>query len=273
MTNAARNRLLAAIALVVIAMAGGWHFVLSPKRAEITAAEAQQEQARQTLQTAQATLNTGKEAVEAYREARPMVVRLGRIVPTRDDTASLLVQLKSISKKSGAKLTEYRVQAAADAGAAAATQGADISAPGAAAGGEGDARETAATAPAVSPGSAMIEGGLARTTLALTLTGTYKQLERFLREVQRLAVINGEEVESTKGRLFVIDGVAYVPEGEPDSAKKNVKLKATMNASVFYAPPLETPSPAAAGAPAPAGDPAAGGGGNGTGTAAIGGVR
>lgn len=255
-----RDRLMITVVATLVLLAGYWMLLLTPKREEAADAETQVNVARQTLTTAQQRLSTGQEAQKRFRRDRATVLRLGRVLPASDDTPTVLTQLDAIARKHDITFTSYAIEGGGDGGSAASAAPAPTTPAG-----QGEASSTAAVAPLYPPGSSSTGGGLGRTPLKIELTGTYFDLERFLRDVQRFAVMSAKgDDASAKGRLFVVDGVNY----QPDPAKAG-RLKAELYASTYFAPSIEapaTPDPGTGTGAAPV-TPAT------SGTAAIGGLR
>lgn len=270
MTKKDRTMLLAVLAVVMIG--GAWMLLISPQRKAAADSRAQVNAAKQQLVDAQADLDAGKTAQDAFRRDRVAIVKLGRVVPESDDIPTLLLQLRSIAKRHKVEFNKFELAQLTGGGPATPTGTTPTEGTSSVVGGPGSTgtegpSTTDAVAPLYPPGSTEIAGGLGRTSIALTLKGDYFNLERFLRAAQRFAVITAEQTKAT-GRLMIVDGFSYKVDDETG------KLEAKMSASVYFAPPVEVPSaPASAGAPAAT--PAAGTtpAGTGTGTAAIGGVK
>ncbi len=257
-----RDRTLLAV-VMFIALAGGyWFLLLAPKRQAAADAESKVTAAQQSLQAAQQRLSSGQAAQERFRKDRQTVVKLGRVVPTTDDTPTVLTQLSAIARKHDITFLAYTLASEGSSAPSSVTEtsGSPVVS-------EDEPSSTDAVAPLYPPGSVTMDGGLGRTPLTIQLRGSYFDLERFLRAVQRFAVLS-ENTERTKanGRLFIVDGINYAPiEGEGGAGM----LTAELHASVYFAPKLETPATSATGVDpaAPVVEPAAGG------AAALGGIR
>lgn len=224
--------------IFVVLAAAYWFLLLTPKRDSAASAQQEVQVARQSLTDAQQRLTSGQEAQKRFRRDRATVLRLGRVLPATDDTPTVLTQLDAIARKHDIVFTSYAVEGGGGAGAAPAAPAPTTPAP------EGEAKSTAAVAPLFPPGSETTGGGLGRTALKIELRGTYFDLERFLREVQRFAVMSesGDNARA-KGRLFVVDGVNYKPQGEDGKS-----LEAELFASTYFAPAIDTPAAPDAGA-------------------------
>jgi hypothetical protein len=203
-------------------------------------------------------------------------------VPESDDIPTLLTQLELLAKREKVRFTSYSVDASGASSSTAAPAETGTT-PSATATGT---RSTDTVAPLYTPGSVEVSGGLARTPIAIKLTGTYFHLERYLRSVQRFAVISAKRTDA-KGRLIIVDGFSYAPIGgetvtaDVKDKKLVVKesrsplLNASLSASVYYAPPVTAPPTTGSGAADPsAATPAAGATpSTSTGAAAVGGLR
>lgn len=265
-----RDRLMLLVVLAVAMLGGFWMLILNPQRKAAVDAQAKVETARTQLTAAQQQLSSARQAEDAYRRDRTTVVKLGRVVPETDDIPTLLTQLSALARKEKVQFNAYSLSSGgASSGSAASTDSTD-SAAGAT---EAPSKSsTAAVAPLFPPGSVEISGGLGRTPIALELTGQYFELERYLRAVQRFAVLS-QKRSTSGGRLMVVDGFSYIfDEAEGNQNRRKPELKATLSASVYFAPPLEVPDSAGAGADASAA-PAPSSTGSATGPATIGGLR
>lgn len=263
-----------AIILVGFVMA-----VLKPQRQAATEAKAQVETARTALVNAQAKVTSGKAAQEAFKRDRATIVKIGRAVPETDDIPTLITQLETLAKRYDVYFIKYSIgtSTGGDAGGSASSSSASSSSTAKQGGGESNS-STNAVAPLYPPGSIEMTGGLGRTPIILGLRGTYFNLEKYLRAVQRFAVLSAKS-ERAKGRLMIVDGFSYKA-GDLVfwGAKKEQTeryLEAELGASVYFAPPLEAPGTASPSAPAAsAATPAAAASpSTSTGTATVGGLR
>jgi Tfp pilus assembly protein PilO len=180
-------RILLVAVLAVLAVGGYWKLALAPKRAEaqdlakqVAAADAQVAQSRSLLVTYQG-------AQGQYKTNFATVVRLGKAVPSDDDTRSLVVQLDAAAKRSGTAFDNI-----------------DISSSGAAA-------TTAASSPtaAVPPGAVSV-GSYAALPVSLAFSGDFRTLENFLGRVQRFVTLKGNDV-LVDGRLMRVESLSLQP--------------------------------------------------------------
>lgn len=278
-----RDRLMIMTVLGVALLVGFWMMVLTPQRKAAADAQTQVETAKTALTAAQSKVTSGKRAQEAFRKDRATILKIGRAVPETDDIPTLITQLETIAKKYDVYFVKYTVSANPGGGGSAASttttpsSSASASSQVAQPGAKGTNSSTNAVAPLYPPGSTQM-GSLGRTPILIGLRGQYFNLERYLRAVQRFAVLS-QKTEKAKGRLMIVDGFSYKAGDlvfrKVNGKKENTErwLEAELGASVYFAPPLETPSTAspsapAAGAPAPAAASTTS-----TGTAAVGGLR
>ncbi|MEN0012675.1 MAG: hypothetical protein AAGC46_04880 [Solirubrobacteraceae bacterium] len=258
-----------------VALLLGFYFaVLSPQKKKETAAKSALASAQQALTTAQQKLTAGRQAQDDFRRDRTTIVKLGRVVPETDDIPTLLTQLSAIADKYHVEFADYSVSTSASSTSTGASTVTPTT-PTSTSKGNGS---TNATAPLFPPGSVSISGGLGRTPIELELNGTYANLEKYLRAVERFAVIEGKH-SSTTGRLMVVDAFGYEFAADKANAKiKNVwephpRLKATLDASIYFAPPLDVPSAASASAAVATTPSATASGSSSTGTATIGSLQ
>lgn len=269
------------LVIAAVAVLGGFYmFILKPRQAAVKEAEAQVTAARQTLSDAQQQANSGKAAQQAFQRDRATLLKIGRVVPENDDIPTLQVQLLRLAKKERVYVTEFNLTGAG--AAASSSPGAtSVTTPqGTTPSGSGS---TDAVAPLYPPGSVQMAGGLGRTPIEIKLKGRFFELEQFLRAVQRYAVISSTRREA-KGRLLVVDGFSYEAsdrafedEGKSKKYPKGTStfLSAKLVASVYFAPPVATPSASSggAGSATPPAGATPGGAGTATGTATAGGLQ
>ena len=274
-----RDRLMLMAVLAVALLGGFWMLVLSPQRKAATEAEAAVATAQSALATAQQQLDAGRKAQSAFRRDRTTIVKLGRVVPETDDIPTLLTNLETLGKKHKVKFTSYNVNSAGGGTSTTAASGgapAKSSSTNTGSATATGSRSTDAVAPVFPPGSVEISGGLGRTPIEVELQGTYFNLEKYLRAVQRFAILSQKQT-TTKGRLMVVDAFSYeFLEGEDNQDSLHPKLKAKLSASVYFAPPLDTPAASGSAGAAPSATPASSGAApssSTTGAAAVGGIK
>ena len=107
------------LVLVVAVLAGGgyWKMVLAPKRVEAADLAERVAVAEAQVAQSQALSTTYRGAQKDYKANYETVVRLGKAVPTDDDTRSLLVQLDASAKRAGADFDSINLNGGASSSA------------------------------------------------------------------------------------------------------------------------------------------------------------
>jgi Tfp pilus assembly protein PilO len=174
------------VALVALgAIFGYWKFELAPKRAE--AAKLEQEIATQQAQLAQtqSLIATYQGARDDYKDNYAKVVRLGKAVPSDDDTRSLVVQLDTAAKRSGVDFDTLNINGAASSG--------------------GAATSTAKVIP-----GAINAGAFSAMPFSLSFSGDFSTLGNFFSRLERFVSLKGDEI-AVSGRLMRVERIALTP--------------------------------------------------------------
>jgi len=147
-----RDRKIAIVLGPLVLLIGFWFLVFSPKRAEVTKADAALVKAEKSRDTALAELSRLSTSKQSFANDYAQLVRLGKAVPNAVDMPSVIVQLDAAARGSDIRLGRIAVvEAEAGAEAAAAPSTAAPAAPG---GGDAAAPAAAGGADAQSaPGS------------------------------------------------------------------------------------------------------------------------
>jgi len=237
-----RGRIAAAALAVVGVMAVCWLGLLAPKRAQVSAAQAQITQAESRRDVAMAAVSQAERARAEYEDDAAPGARLAKAVPADDDVGPLIRQLESIARANKIDFRAVKLVAGAAAPSAAAPPAPPPAAEGEAAGGEdkqgeGAADETAPSAEPVAavvaqppPGAVVGPAGLLTVPFSFTFDGGYAEMQRFLKAVHGLAKSKRGQI-SVKGRLMTIDGfsLAAGPDGFP-------RLQALVSATAYVMP-------------------------------------
>jgi Tfp pilus assembly protein PilO len=198
-------RILLVAVVAVLAVGGYWKLALAPKRVE--AADLAQQVATQKAQLAQTEglIKTYQGAQAAYTANYSSVVRLGKAVPSDDDTRSLVVQLDAAAKRSGVDFDNIDVSS--EGASSAASAGATSSIPG-----------------------AINAGSYQAIPFAFAFTGDFSGLGNFLSRIERFVSLKGDTV-LVNGRLMRLDSISLQPgeNGWPG-------LSAQIKASAFIVP-------------------------------------
>lgn len=210
--------------LVVAALAiGFWVLLLSPKRDEAAKLGTQVEQVESSLAQHESEVSAAEEAREQFPVDYQKLVVLGKAVPSGDETASLLVQVNGIAKRSGVHFKDISLSAEGEAGEAPT----ETSAP-------TGASPTEAAASLLPLGATVGPAGLGVMPYALTFEGTFFQIADFIKGLDSMVKTRDEEV-TVDGRLITVDSFSLSGgkgEGGPTSV-----LTATFNVTTYLTPP------------------------------------
>jgi Tfp pilus assembly protein PilO len=221
-------RILTAAVVAVLAVGGSWKLVLAPKRAQAAELETQVITAQAQLAQTESLIATYQGARDAYKANYATVVRLGKAVPTDDDTRSLVVQLDAAAKRSAVDFDTINVNGG---------------------GGSGDGMS-------VAPG-AVNAGAFSAMPFSFSFSGNYSTLGGFLSRLERFVTVKGEKI-AVNGRLLRVESISLQPgaDGWPG-------LTAQVGASSYIvpenAPSAAAPAPSTSTATAPAGTTASAG--------------
>jgi type II secretory pathway pseudopilin PulG len=227
----ARDRIVLIVVGFAALLAAFWFLAISPKRKETTDVTAQVTAAHQRLETAQASASNAEAARKRYATDYATVARLGKAVPVDDDVPSLVYQLESTAHHNSIDFRSIKLSASPSAAATPAANAANAVA--AANGNTAGASSTtpASAAPAaLPPGAAVGAAGFPTMPFTFDFQGSYFGMQRFLRAIDDLIDVKGEQV-SVKGRLLSVDGFQLKagPEGFP-------KVDATVAATAYLLP-------------------------------------
>jgi Tfp pilus assembly protein PilO len=202
------------VAIVALGAVGGyWKLVLTPKREQIAQLDEQVASAEAQLAQTQQLITTYSGARDAYKANYDTVVRLGKAVPTDDDTRSLVVQLDAAAKRSGVDFDTLNVN-----------------------GGGGSSSSTGSTV-SLAPG-AISAGAFSAMPFNFNFSGEFSTLGDFFSRLERFVTVKGDAV-SVSGRLLRVESISLQP-GE----KGWPALTAQVGASSYIVP--KTTDPAAA---------------------------
>jgi Tfp pilus assembly protein PilO len=192
----ARDRIVLIVVGLAAVMAAFWFMAISPKRKDATDLSAQITQAQTRLDAAQASAAQAESAKSGYRSDYATVARLGKAVPVDDEMPSLVYQLEQIAKAHHVTFDSIKLTGSADAGASAsASSGSSTTTPG------------STVSAALPPGATVGSAGFPTMPFTFDFTGSYFDLQRFLKAMDNLTAVNGTSI-NVKGRLLTVDGVA-----------------------------------------------------------------
>lgn len=228
------TRTLIAILVVAAAAVLFWMLLLSPKMKEKDEIGSEVDSARATLAQSQSELAAAETAKRRFPKNYRQLVLLGKAVPASDETASLLVQLHTISLKTKNDFDSIELSNEGTEEATAATS-------------EGATSATEAEAALLPLGATIGSAGLAVMPYELLFTGSFFHVSDFIKEIDSMVKTEDPSL-SVNGRLMTIDGfsLAESPSGFPN-------LEAHFIVTTYVAPPGQGLTGAA-----PAGVPAEG---------------
>ena len=222
-----QSRILLAVVAAVAASAAFYFLVLSPKRDEVVALDAQIATKKAELATNQQLVADYQTAKTGYRTAYASVVRLGKAVPVDEDVRSLVVQIDGAAKRTDVNFRSINVGGSAGTPAAA---------------------PAPAGGPAVPPGATVGAAGFPVMPFTFSFDGSFYKLSDFFQRLESFVSVRNQNVSVT-GRLLTIDTLTLNPTEYP-------KLTAEVGATSFLVSPMQgltngaTPQGPAVGTPA-----------------------
>lgn len=229
MTKAAgksKNVLIGAMLLIAALATAFWILALSPKREEASKLDAQVKQLEGSLAQHEAEIASSEEAREEFPVDYQHLVVLGKAVPSEDETASLLVQLKHVSDKAHVRFQTLTLEASgsesgSESGSLASAGGEPVSA-------------TEAAASLLPLGASVGPAGLAVMPYQLTFTGDFFKIADFIKGLDSLVKTTNEKV-GVDGRLITVNGFSL----SEDPEMKFPALQATFSVTTYLTPPSE----------------------------------
>jgi Tfp pilus assembly protein PilO len=216
--------IVAMLAVAALAIAF-WVVLLSPKREEAAKLGEQIAQVEASLAQHEAEVTTAEEARKQFPVDYQKLVVLGKAVPAGDETASLLVQVSGIAKRTGVGFKNIALSteggSEAPAAAPAPTAGASVS-------------PTEAAASLLPLGATIGPAGLAVMPYTLSFEGTFFQIADFIKSLDALVKTSNEEV-TVDGRLITVNSFT-LGAGE-DEAGTSSTLAANFNVTTYLTPP------------------------------------
>jgi hypothetical protein len=214
----ARDRTVLIVIGLLAAAAACWFLAISPKRKDAADLNTQVAAAQARLDTANASAATASAAKAKYATDYSTVARLGKAVPVDDEMASLVFQLQSVAKANHIRFDSIKMTGSATAATTTATTQASAvaTAAGASSSTPASTSTPATTSAALPPGATVGAAGFPTMPFSFDFTGSFPNLQRFLKALDDLTTVNGQNI-NVKGRLLTTDGVALTagPAGFP----------------------------------------------------------
>ena len=223
------NERMIIVGVALVALAVGFYLmVLGPKRDKASGLKDQVDQLNGSITAAQQQVSYGEQARKDFPKYYGRMVVLGKAVPAESDTASLLVQLNSLSDQSKVDLRAIALNGGgSEGGSGTATSSTPTSPTGAASTASAASTSsstaptsttassststavpaTEATAAALPIGSVVGPAGLPTFPYTLNLHGSYFDIANFIGKIDGLVKpVSGGDQLSPDGRLLTVDG-------------------------------------------------------------------
>jgi hypothetical protein len=194
----ARDRLMIAGVLLVVALAGFWFFAFAPKRQQAAALQTKIDAANSRLAEAQRGAAAAEQARGRYHADYAEVAKLGKAVPKSDALPSLSYQLQSAAHDARIDFRTLKVNGSGGTGpvaapataatAAAAAYGSSYSSSSSSSASSDPAAATQAAAATLPPGATVAPQASRR--FRLHVIGSF-DMESFMRDVQHRAGNDG----------------------------------------------------------------------------------
>jgi hypothetical protein len=177
-------RILLVAVVAVLAVGGYWKLLLAPKREQAAALEQQVATQKAELAQTQSLIASYAGARDSYKTNYATVVRLGKAVPTDDDTRSLVVQLDAAAKRSG---VDFETISLSGSGGAAGSTGSTPTAPG-----------------------AINAGAFSAMPFTFAFTGNFESLGNFFSRLESFVALDGDKIR-VNGRLLRVETISLQP--------------------------------------------------------------
>jgi hypothetical protein len=215
------NTVIVGAVLIVVIGIAFWMLAVSPKREEAARLDQQAASLETSLSVHQGEVTQGETAREEFGFDYQKLVVLGKAVPGDDDTASLLVQINRIAKKTEVEFRDIKLTSdGSEEEAAPAT--------------EGETSPTEAAASLMPLGASVGPAGLAAMPYTLTFDGNFFTIADFIAKLDALVKTENEDV-LVDGRLLTIDGFSLAP----DEEKGFPALEGSFAVTTYLTPPGE----------------------------------
>jgi Tfp pilus assembly protein PilO len=220
----ARNdRLLFLVVPLVAAVLAFWFLAVKPKQDQASKLDDQVTQLQTQVSSDQQSLQQGRQSRTQFPRDYHRLVVMGKAVPVDDETASLVVQVNRIAKRSGVSFRAIDLNPGSSAsGSAAATATTTSAVP------------TESSAALLPIGATVGSAGLPVLPYTMSFQGNYFQIAKFMAGVDDL-VQTGKAAVQADGRLATIDAFSMAP---PSSAPSGV-LAADLAVTTYVTPASE----------------------------------
>ena len=225
MKLASSNKLIVAMVVVVALAFAFWTLLLSPKREEAAKLSDEVAQAQESLTIHQGEVQQALAARRKFPAQYQQLVVLGTAVPSGDETASLLVELNRLAKRSGVAFQTLLLSSSGGGESEAAAAPVENASP------------TEVTASLLPLGATVGPAGLGVMPYQLEFKGTFFQMANFIEGLDSLVKTRNAAVDVT-GRLITISGFKLTPD---ENAGFPI-LEASFGVTTYVLPPEEGPT-------------------------------
>jgi Tfp pilus assembly protein PilO len=251
------NRLIVSILVVAALAVAFWTLALSPKREKADELGSQVNQMKISLAEAQSRVSEAEAARHDFPVDYRQLLVLGQAVPASDETASLLVELQHVARKSKVKFEAVTLTGSGEGAASSPAPAATTETPAPQAEGESggsSAVQASATVPPTEVAASLLPlgasigpAGLAVMPYTLTFSGDFFHVADFIKGVDSLVRTANNRV-AVDGRLITLDGFAL----SSDPERGFPHLNATFSVTTYLTPPSQgVTAGASPSAPAP----------------------
>lgn len=216
--NSSRRLIVSILGIAALAIAF-WMLALSPKRKEADELASQAGQLKSSLAAAQAQVAEAVAAKQEFPADYRQLVVLGKAAPAGEETASLLVELNHVARKSHVKFESFLLNGD---GEEAASAPAASSAP-----------PTEVAASLMPLGASIGPAGLAVMPYSLSFSGNFFHFADFIKGIDSLVGTSENEV-AVDGRLMTLDGFALNASGDGFP-----RLDASFAVTTYVTPPSQ----------------------------------
>jgi Tfp pilus assembly protein PilO len=210
-----RDRTILGVVVLLVVLAGGWFFVIQPKRQQASKLGAQLSTAQSELSSVQAQVAGDEAAKSAFGKNYTTLARLGEAVPTNDNVPSLVYQLQNAASGSKVDFRGLTLNPASSSSSTTPTTSSSAS--------------QAATA-ALPPGAAVGEAGFPIEPFTFTFQGNFFHLSNFFHRLQQFVVANNNTV-AVSGRLMTLNAISFQA-----SQSGFPQITATISATTYLIP-------------------------------------
>ncbi len=210
-----RDRTILGVVVLLVVLAGGWFFVIQPKRQQASKLGAQLTTAQSELSSVQAQVAGDEAAKSAFGRNYTTLARLGEAVPTNDNVPSLVYQLQNAASGSKVDFRGLTLNPASSSSSTTPTTSSSAS--------------QAATA-ALPPGAAVGEAGFPIEPFTFTFQGNFFHLSNFFHRLQQFVVANNNTV-AVSGRLMTLNAISFQA-----SQSGFPQITATISATTYLIP-------------------------------------